>query len=239
LLGAHLVPPERRDDRAGYVRDVVDAMIAGVVERKLARAVDVYCDTGAFSLAETHTILTAARKAGLIARAHVGQFSDLGGPELLASLGATSADHLEFVSAAGIEAMASHGIVAVMLPGACVQLGQDPPPVTALRAAGVRMAVATDMNPGTTMGVTLPVQMWLATTRYGLSVEEAWLGVTKNAARAMGRHDIGVLSQNAAADVVIWDAEAPEEIPYCYDAQMAVRVIKRGRVTSTRPDRSL
>lgn len=234
LLGAHLVPPERRADRAGYVADVAGPMLEAVIERKLARAVDVYCDTGAFTLDETRTILSAARKAGLIARAHVGQFSDLGGPQLLAEIGGTSADHLEFVSDDGMRAMASHGIVAVMLPGACVQLRQDPPPVAKLREAGVTMAVATDMNPGTTMGETLPIHMWLATTHYGMTVQETWLGVTKNAARAMGRHDIGILSQNAVADMVIWDAEAPEEIPYRYDVQMVARVIKRGRLVATR-----
>ena len=239
LLGAHLVPPERRSDRAGYVADVAGPMVQQVCARNLARAIDVYCDASAFSVDEARAILSAGRRAGLVARGHVGQFADLGGPQLLAELGATSADHLEIVSDEGIHAMATHGIVAVMLPGACVQLRQTPPPVAAMRQAGVRLAVATDMNPGTTMGETLPVQMWLATTHYGMTVQEAWLGVTKNAARAMGRHDIGVLSQNAAADVVIWDAETPEEIPYCYDAQRVARVVKRGRLTNARSDRSL
>jgi imidazolonepropionase len=229
LLGAHLVPPERRDDRAGYVSDVVDSMIPAAAEGDLADAVDVYCDEGAFNLEETRTILTAARHAGLQVRAHVGQFADLGGAELLAELGGLSADHLEQVSEAGIAAMAAAEVVAVMLPGACVQLRMTPPPVEALRAAGVAMAVASDMNPGTSHCETLPIQMWLATTHYGMTVEETWLGVTRVAARALGRDDIGVIRPGAAADLVIWDADSPAEIPYRYGGNLARTVIKGGR----------
>jgi imidazolonepropionase len=92
------------------------------------------------------------------------------------------------------------------------------------------MAVASDMNPGTSMGETLPPQMWLATTHYGMTVEEAWLGVTRHAARALGRHDVGVLTAGAAGDCVVWDAEIPAEIPYRYDARLPQLVIKAGRV---------
>ncbi len=230
LLGAHLIPPEYKADRAQYVDLVANQMVPAAAERRLADAVDVYCDDGAFTLAETRTILEAAQRADLKLRAHVGQFADLGAAELVAELGGLSADHMENVSDAGIAAMASNDVVAVMLPGACVQLRMTPPPVDRLRAAGVRMAVASDLNPGTSFCETLPIQMWLASTHYGMTVEEAWLGVTRYAAQAMGRHDIGVLMVGAAADLVVWDAEHPGDVPYRYGANLAHRVIKRGRI---------
>jgi imidazolonepropionase len=229
LLGAHVVPPEAGSDRAGYVAEVAEVMVPAAAERGLACAVDVYCDEGAFTLAETRTILEAGSAAGLGVKAHVGQFADLGGPQLLAELGGLSGDHLEAISSAGIEAMAAHGVVAVMLPGACVQLRQAPPPVAALRAGGVAMAVASDMNPGSSYCESLAVPMWLATTHYQMSVEEAWLGVTRHAARALGRHDIGALIAGARADLVIWDAEQPAEIPYRFGTNLAREVIKAGR----------
>lgn len=229
LLGAHILPPEHAGDRAAYVALVADDMVPRAARDGLAAAVDVYCDQGAFTLDETRTILTAARRVGLHLRAHVGQFADLGGAELLAELGGLSADHLEQVSERGMAAMAAAGVVAVMLPGACVQLRMTPPPVAALRAAGVPMAVATDLNPGTSLCETLPVQMWLATTHYGMTVAEAWLGVTRLGARVLGRPDIGVLTPGSRADIVIWDAETPADIPYHYGANLVHRVIKDGR----------
>jgi imidazolonepropionase len=235
LLGAHALPPEYAGDRAGYVRAVAEKMVPRAAQDGLASAVDVYCDEGAFTLAETRTILEAARNAGLDVRAHVGQFADLGAAELVAEFGGRSADHLEQISAAGIEAMAARGVVGVMLPGACVQLRMTPPPVAALRRAGVPLALATDLNPGTSMCESLPVQMWLATTHYGMTVAETWLGVTRIAAQAMGRNDIGVLAPGARADLVIWDAETPAEIPYYYGANLVHRVIKDGRTVLVRP----
>jgi imidazolonepropionase len=114
-----------------------------------------------------------------------------------------------------------------MLPGACVQLRLPVPPVEKLRAAGVPMAVATDLNPGTSYCETLPIQMWLATTHFGMTVEEAWLGVTRHAARAL-RLDTGVLQAGRQADLVIWDCEQPAEVPYRYGTNLVSRVIARG-----------
>ena len=230
LLGAHVVPAERRDDVEGFVTEVVTQMIPQAQTQRLARAVDVYCDHGAFSAADARRILTAARMAGLPVRAHVGQFADLGAAQLLAELGGLSADHLEIVSEDGIAALASAGVVAVMLPGACVQLKLPIPPVASFRAAGVPMAVATDMNPGTSLCESLTVPMWLAATHYGMTVEETWLGVTKHAARALGRHDVGVLTIGAAADLCLWEAETPAAVPYRYGSNLLWRVIKNGRL---------
>lgn len=230
LLGAHLVPAEYADDRDAYIAEICERMIPAAAKHALARAADVYCDEGAFSLDETRRILACAERAGLPVRAHVGQFADLGAAELLAELGALSADHLENVSDTGIRALAAAGVVAVMLPGACVQLRMQPPPVAALRAAGVPLAVASDLNPGTAHSETLAVPMWLATTHYGMTVEEAWLGVTTHAARALARQDLGLLAPGACADLVIWDAEIPADIPYHFGVNLASIVIKHGRI---------
>jgi imidazolonepropionase len=232
-LLVHLVPPERRDDREAYVREVCEQLIPRA--RGRARSVDVYCDEGAFSLAETRAILEAARRAGLGVRAHIGQFTDLGGAELLGELGALSADHVEQISASGIAALARAGTVAVMLPGACVQLRLPVPPIHALRAAGVAMAVATDLNPGSSYCETLPIQMWLATTHYGMTVEEAWLGVTRHAATALGLAGLpslaalGTLVVGAPAQLVLWKTDEPSEVPYRYGANLVDKV---GRATS-------
>jgi imidazolonepropionase len=231
LLGAHALPPERDGDRAGYLAEVTDEMVPAAAAAGLARAVDVYCDEGAFTLDETRRVLEAGQRVGLALRAHAGQFADLGAAELVAELGGLSADHLEHVSASGIRAMATHGVVAVMLPGACVQLRLDPPPVASMRKAGVAMAVASDLNPGSSLCESLQVQMWLAATHYGMTVEEVWLGVTRHAARALGRADLGVLTPGAIADLVVWNAERPAEVPYSYGAGPALvqSVLKAGR----------
>ena len=225
-LLAHLVPPERRGDRDAFVREICEQWIPRA--RPHARSVDVWCEHNAFSLAETRQIFEAARRSGLPVRGHVGQLSDLGAADLLAEYGALSADHLEYVSDAGIAALAQAGTVAVMLPGACVQLRLPAPPVDKLRAAGVAMAVATDLNPGSSCCETLPIQMWLATTHLGMTVEEAWLGVTRHAARAL-RVPAGALAAGARADLVLWYCEQPAEVPYRYGTSLVDTVYVAGQ----------
>jgi len=224
-LLAHLVPPERRGDRDAFVREICEQWIPRA--KPLARSVDVWCESAAFTLAETRAIFEAARAHGLPVRGHIGQLSDLGAAELLAELGALSADHLEYVDDPGIAALARAGTVAVMLPGACVQLRLPPPPVEKFRAAGLRMAVATDLNPGSSYCETLPIQMWLATTHFGMTIEEAWLGVTRHAAHAL-RANAGVLAPGAPADLVIWNAHDPAEIPYRYGTSLVDTVFVAG-----------
>ncbi len=230
LLGAHALPPGRARDE--YVREVCEQMIPRAAAAGLCRAVDVYCDEGAFTLEETRQVLEAARAHGLLLRAHVGQFADLGAGPLVAELGGVSVDHVEQIAPEAMRALAAHAVVAVMLPGACVQLRLPPPPVAALRAAGVALAVATDLNPGSSLCEALPLQMWLAATHYGMSVEETWLGVTRHAARALGRADLGWLGPGSAADLVLWNADRPAEIPYRYGAGRALvhQVVKSGRL---------
>jgi imidazolonepropionase len=225
-LLAHLVPPDRRADRAAFVGEICEQWIPRA--KSLATSVDVWCESNAFTLVETRAILAAADAAGLAVRGHIGQLSDLGAAELLAAVGALSVDHLEYVSDTGIAALARAGTVAVMLPGACVQLRLPVPPVDKLRAAGVPLAVATDLNPGSSYCETLPIQMWLATTHFGMTVEEAWLGVTRHAARALAV-DAGVLAARRQADFVLWNAEQPADIPYRYGTSLVDRVFADGK----------
>lgn len=223
-LLCHVIPPERKADRDVYVRELAAVLIPQVAADRLASAVDIYCDEGAFTRDETSIILRAARDEGLAVKGHVGQFSDQGAAELCAELGALSVDHLEQVSDAAIAALAAAGTVAVMLPGACVQLRLPAPPIPKLRAAGIPLAVASDLNPGSSYSSSLPLQMWMATTHFSMSVEEAWLGVTRVAARALGLSDRGLLAVGARADLVAWNAEHPATIPYQYGANLVDRV---------------
>ncbi|MCW5807484.1 MAG: imidazolonepropionase [Deltaproteobacteria bacterium] len=222
-LLAHLIPAERAADRDAYVRSLCTELIPEAGRARLATSVDVYCDEGAYTLAETRAILEAARAAGLAVRAHVGQFADLGGAELLAEFGGLSADHLEQVSATGIAALAAAGVVAVMLPGACVQLRLPVPPVAALRAAGVRLAIGSDLNPGSSYCESLAIPMWLATTHFAMTVEEAWLGVTRHAAAALAI-DAGTLTVGGPADLVLWRCTNPADVPYRYGSDLVDQV---------------
>jgi imidazolonepropionase len=232
-LLAHLVPPDRAHDRDVFVRQICKDWIPLAKERgkNAPTSVDVWCERNAFTLPETRQIFEAARAHGLAVRGHVGQLSDLGAAELLAEFGALSADHLEYIGDAGISALARVGTVAVMLPGACVQLRLPVPPVEKLRAAGIEMAVATDLNPGSSYCETLPIQMWLATTHFAMTVEEAWLGVTRNAARALGV-EAGMLRPGARADLVVWRASDPAEVPYRYGTSLVDSVFVAGVTAS-------
>ena len=233
-LLAHLVPPERRGDRDAFVRELCEELVPAVARERLATSVDVYCDDGAFTLAESRAILEAARAAGLAVRGHVGQFADLGAAHLLAELGALSGDHLEQIDDAGIAALARAGIVAVMLPGACVQLRLPVPPIAKLRAAGVAMAIASDLNPGSSYCEALPIQLWLACTHFAMTVEEAWLGVTHHAARALGlgATGAGTIAVGAPGDLVLWGCSDPATVPYRYATPLVSTVWIAGHATA-------
>jgi imidazolonepropionase len=215
FLGAHTVPPEYRDDRPAYVRQVIHEQLPRVQAEGLADCADVFCDRGAFTLAEARDILTAGQAAGLRVKAHAEQIQHTGCAQLVAELGGVSADHLEKLDADGVRALAQAGTVAVMLPGAQLYLHDASPPTPALREAGVRMAVATDLNPGSS-----PVHdLWAAATlsliTQGLTVDEAFLGITRNAALALGRPDLGWLGpegSGSVADAVLL-APPPGEPP--------------------------
>jgi imidazolonepropionase len=229
LLALHALPDTARASRARYVRDVAFHLVPQVARDRLARFVDAYVDACAFTVDEARIVGDAARVAGLGVRLHVGQFADVGGAELAASLSAASADHLEHVSGSGIAALAAAGVAAVLLPVSSFTLAQPPPPVAALRAAGVALVVATDANPGTAPTESLPLAMALAVRAYGLSPDEALLGATRNAAEALGLEDRGVLREGARADLVVWDLPHEHAIVQPWGVSKARTVIVGGR----------
>ncbi len=191
FLGAHAIPAEHRANRDAYVAEVLGAQLDACAAH--ADFVDAYVDRGAFTVEEGRRVLEAGRARGLGVRIHAEQVAFTGAAAMAAELGALSADHLERIDDAGIEAMAKAGTVAVMLPGAMLYLNDIPPPVAKLRAAGVPMAVATDLNPGSSPVVDLWTCATLACVTMGLTVEEALLGITARGADALGRPDLGRL----------------------------------------------
>jgi imidazolonepropionase len=228
LLALHALPPSATD-RAAYVARVCDEVIPDAARVRRARFVDAYIDRGAFTPDEARAVAAAAARAGLGVRLHVGQFADVGGAELAASVGAHSADHLEHVSPGGIQALARAGVAATLLPVASFTLGQAPPPIDALRAAGVRMVVASDANPGTAPTESLPLALALAVRSYGLSIDEAILGATRNAALALALDDRGLLRAGARADLVVWDLPHEAAIVQPWGLPKTLEVVAAGR----------
>lgn len=231
FLGAHALPPEYGNNRAGYLRLLVEDMLPAVAAEGLADAVDAYCEGVAFTTDEVREIFERARALSLPVRLHAEQFSDSGGAAMAASLGALSCDHIEYLSPEGIDAMASAGTVAVLAPGAYYYLGETrKPPVEALRTAGVPMAVSTDHNPGTSPMLSLLVAMNMACVLFGLTPEETLRGVTLNAARALGLTDRGSIGPGKQADLAVWDVHSPDELSYALGSNPCYRVYKNGVV---------
>jgi imidazolonepropionase len=214
LLAAHAVPPEFAGRPDDYVSLIVEEMIPAVAREKLAEAVDVFCESIAFTTLQCDRIFAAATRHGLAVKGHVEQLSNSHGAEVVARHNGWSADHLEYLDETGIRELKSAGTVAVLLPGAYYFLRErQAPPVGSLRAAGVPMAVATDLNPGTSPFASLRLAMNLACVLFGFSPEEALAGATREAARALGRGDrLGTLEPGKDATFLIWDVEHPAEI---------------------------
>ncbi len=214
-LAAHALPPEYKDDRAGYIRDVVIAgMQAGHAE-DLIDAVDGFCEGIAFSRDEMAAIFDHAATLGIPVKLHAEQLSDLGGAAMAAQHGAMSADHLEWLGQDGIDAMAASGTVAVLLPGAFYTLRETKyPPVQALRDAGVPIALATDCNPGTSPLTSILLTMNMGATLFRLTPSECLTGVTRHAATALGLSDRGQIAPGLRADLAIWDVKHPAELTY-------------------------
>ncbi len=207
FLGAHVVAPEYRDDRSGYVELIISEMIPSVAALGLAKFCDVFIEDGAFTIDEARRILLAGRRVGLQPKLHADQLAAGGGAELAAEIGAVSADHLEYITEAGIEAIRAAGTVAVSLPLATLYLKQTPMPARRLMDAGVSVAVATDFNPGSAPNLHLPLAMTIACVLQGMSPAEALKGATIIAARAVGAEDrVGSLEPGKAADFALIDA---------------------------------
>jgi imidazolonepropionase len=216
FLGAHAVPPEYADDPDGYVALVCETMIPQIAAEGLADAVDVFCEGIGFSAAQSAKIFQAAAAQGLPVKIHAEQLSNLHGAALAARFGALSADHLEHLDAEGVEALAAAGTVATLLPGAFYFLGETrSPPIAALRAAGVPIALATDCNPGTSPLTSPLLAMNMAATLFRLTVAECLAGMTCNAAQALGlAATTGTLEPGKDCDLAIWDIEHPAELVY-------------------------
>jgi imidazolonepropionase len=192
---------------------------------------DVYLEDGAFDLAQTRRILETAKEAGLTPRMHAGQFNDLGGPALAAELGATSADHLEKHSPEGLAAMSEAGVVAVLLPGAALSTGMVFPDARPIREAGVEVALSTDCNPGSSRTENLQLMTTLAAVAMGLSIDDAMRGITRIAARALGREDrAGVLAPGRPADVAVFDIPDYRAMAYHFGGNHARDVVIGGQV---------
>ncbi|QCK85243.1 imidazolonepropionase [Phreatobacter aquaticus] len=211
FLGAHAVPPDM--DRTAYLDRLCNEMIPRVAAEKLAGVVDAFQESIAFSADEVDRVFTAARAAGLKVKLHADQLTDSGGAALAARHQALSADHLEYTSEAGAAAMAEAGTVAVILPGAFFMLKEtQKPPIEAFRKAGVSMAVASDLNPGSAPIASLRVSATMACVLFGMTVEEVMLGMTRHAAKALGRSDIGTLETGKRADLAVWSVDRLAEL---------------------------
>ncbi len=227
FLGAHAVPPGRR--REDYLDEVVEKMLPAVAEAGLADAVDVFVEDIAFSVDDMERLFGQARGLGLTLRAHTGQLSDPGATAAACRLGAVSCDHLEFADEAAVAAMAQHGTVAVLLPGAWYCLRETrAPPVELFRQHGVPMAVASDANPGSSPVVSLLTAMHMAGIFFGLSPEEILAGASRHAMKALGRTG-GVLAPGAAADFAVWDLDRPGLLAWQLGALKPERVYVGGQ----------
>lgn len=234
FLGAHALPPEYAGRSGDYVELVCKRMLPALAAEGLVDAVDVFCERIAFSLEETERVFLAAGALGLPVKLHAEQLSDMGGAALAARHGALSCDHIEHLSAQGIAAMREAGTVAVLLPGAYYTLRDTHlPPIDALRAAGVPMAVSTDHNPGTSPVLSLLLMVNMACTLFRLTVPEALAGVTVHAARALGLQDShGVIRVGLPANFVLWNVREAAELAYWFGQRPVKRIVRQGRVAS-------
>ena len=230
-LGAHAVPEEYRDNRAGYVRLVCEEMIPAAAGEGLAKFCDVFCETGVFSAGETRTILEAGLRHGLRPKIHADEIDAIGGSQLAREVGAVSCEHLIACPPEGIAAMAAAGTVACLLPATSFYLGAAYAPARAMVDAGVPVALATDFNPGSCPCLNMQLVMSLGCLKYRLTPEEVLTAVTLNGAAAADLADAaGSLEPGKLGDLVIWEAEDLDYLCYRLGSNLARTVVKRGAV---------
>mgnify|MGYP001215143095 CR=1 FL=1 len=232
FMGAHSFPLEYKDNHNDYVDLICSKMIPAVAEEKLAEYCDVFCENGYFSVADSRKILKSAQKHGMKVRLHADEFEDSGAAELAAELGAVSADHLMAVSDAGIQAMADKGVMATLLPGTTLFLGKS---IYAkgrkMIDMGCKVALASDYNPGSCTIQSMPLIISLACLYCGLSIEEAFISATWNGARALNREkDLGAVCEGYQADLLFWELNEINEIPYWMGSDRIFNVMKKGKL---------
>jgi imidazolonepropionase len=231
FLGAHVVPPEFAGDPDGYVTRVIEEMLPAVVEEDLAEFCDVFCDAGAFTPEQARAVLEAGAELGLSPKIHADELSDVGGARLAAEVGAVSADHLEYASDEGLQAMADAGTIAVLLPCTALFLGLPYARARRMVELGVPVALATDFNPGTSPTYAMPMAIALGCLGMRLLPSEAITAATINAAHAVGMaEEIGSLEPGKAADLVILEAQDFRELVTAFGTNPVGVVVKRGRV---------
>jgi imidazolonepropionase len=231
FCGAHEVPPEYRGRTDDYVDLVVEEMIPAVAGRGLARYVDVFCEEGVFSVAQARRVLEAGARHGLRAKFHADEFAPLGGARLAAEVRALSADHLLKARVEDVALMKEAGVTATLLPGTAFFLGLPYAPARRFLETGVRVALASDFNPGSSMGLNLQLVMTMAVSQMKMSPEEALLGVTLHGAHAMGlEREVGSLAPGKQCDVLLCDVPNWRWLSYFYGVNHVRRVLKRGRL---------
>ncbi len=232
FLAAHTVPPEFSGRADEYIDTIVTEWLPKLHDAGLVDAVDVFCESIAFNVAQSERLFAAAHDRGLPVKMHAEQLTNLGGTQMASRHHALSCDHLEYATEADAAALASSRTVAVLLPVAFYCLADErKPPIQAFRSAGTHMALATDCNPGSAPATSLLLTMSMGTRLFGLTSEEALAGVTRNAARALGlQTDRGTLAAGMAADFVIWNVQAIEELSYWIGFNPRRTVVRAGRI---------
>ena len=235
FLGAHAIPPERAADRAGYVREITEEMLPAIARQGLSRFCDVFCDEGAFTVAEAEAILCRGNELGLSARLHADELAAVGAAELAARLGARSADHLLRATPTGLQAMARAGVIATLLPGTAFYLGKSYADARLLRDMGLPLALASDYNPGTSVLCDMRLVMTLACTYMGLTPGEALVAATINGAHVLGlAAETGSLEVGKAADLAIWELPDYRHLTYQVGGNPLVRLLRSGRTVFAR-----
>lgn len=232
FLGAHEIPDEYRENRQEYINILINEMIPLVAKNNLAEFSDIFCEEGVYDIEESRRIQQAALDAGLKLKFHADELESTGGAELAASMQALSADHLVYISDAGIKAMAVSGTAAVLLPGTTFSLGgKQYAPARKMIEAGVTVALSTDCNPGSSYSESMPMIISLAAVQMKMTAAEALSAATVNGAYAINRQgQIGQLRAGLQADITLWNMSDYRELPYHYGVNLVARVIKKGKL---------
>ncbi|HKM42483.1 MAG TPA: imidazolonepropionase [Limnochordia bacterium] len=231
FLGAHAWPDEFKDDQEGYVDFLIHTVLSRVKEEDLAEYVDVFTEKGVFSVEQSRRIFQKARELGFKLRVHADEMNTLGGAELAAEMGMSSADHLLMISEQGIRALGESGVIPILLPGTAFTLRKPYAPARQMLDAGLPLALATDFNPGSCPTANLGLVMSIACLYMAMTPEEVFHAVTINAAHSLGRSDrIGSIEVGKQADLAIFDVDNYKKIPYFFGVNLVTTVVKQGRV---------